>query len=375
MLASAFGNAEAKAEVSGEKRTFTITGYYSPLPNQSYYVTGSYAGDIRLNGRGIRGADGTGVYPGMIAAPYSYPFGTKICIPNFGCGTVHDRGGAIVEKGKRQLAKHDRLDLWMGYGDEGLRRALAWGVPHLECEMFGADAPVEDSVNFQVPPQLYQVLDVPEKKMFNKNLKRGYAGELVSQLQEALQKLGFYDGPINGSFDYNVKNSVLAFQKKYFVVYDENELGAGVFGPKTRRTLEEELHRFEIQQKIRTLWEDFHFDEKLKFGMRNQSVLKLQELLVQGEFLDHVPTGYFGEKTKTALIEFQIANGLIRNKHQVGAGKVGPKTTEFLNEVINGKKDSLASEKAEILAYEKTRVKLRFFAGKLDGVSNLYVQN
>ncbi len=360
-------------EIKGKKHTFTITGYYSPLPNQSYYVTGSYTGDIRLNGRGIRGADGTNVYPGMIAAPTSYPFGTKICIPNFGCGTVHDRGGAIVEKGKRQLAKHDRLDLWMGYGDEGLRRALAWGVPHLECEMFGSDAPVEDSVNFQVPPQLYQVLDVPSKQRFTKNLKRGYKGDLVKSLQKALRKLEFYRGPVDGLFDYNVKNSVLAFQKKYFVVYSEDDAGAGVFGPKTRQTLEEELHRFEIQEKIRNLWEDFHFEEKMKFGMRNQSVLKLQEVLVQGEFLDHVPTGYFGEKTKAALIEFQLAHNLIKNKNQKVAGRVGPKTTELLNNILAQKKEAIVAEKPKILAYKKTRLKLQFFADKLEP-ENLYAQ-
>ena len=40
-------------------KTFTISAYYSPLPDQSRYVTGSYEGDIRLNGSGVRSADGT----------------------------------------------------------------------------------------------------------------------------------------------------------------------------------------------------------------------------------------------------------------------------------------------------------------------------
>jgi|TARA_Y100001960_G_C14623891_1_gene802114 hypothetical protein len=32
---------------------FVVTAYYSPLPNQQYYLTGNYKSEIRLNGRGI----------------------------------------------------------------------------------------------------------------------------------------------------------------------------------------------------------------------------------------------------------------------------------------------------------------------------------
>ena len=58
--------------------TFTISAYYSPLACQDRYATGSYRGDIRLNGNGTNDADGTPVYPGMIAAPKLYSFGTKM---------------------------------------------------------------------------------------------------------------------------------------------------------------------------------------------------------------------------------------------------------------------------------------------------------
>ena len=57
-------------------KTFKISAYYSPLPCQEKYTTGSYEGDIRLNGSGVNSADGTPVYPGMIAAPKTYSFGT-----------------------------------------------------------------------------------------------------------------------------------------------------------------------------------------------------------------------------------------------------------------------------------------------------------
>lgn len=92
------------------QQTFVISAYYSPMPNQAKYVTGSYAGDIRLNGDGVKAADGSHVYPGMIAAPKSYAFGTKMKIPGVGIVAVHDRGGAIVHSGERGNS-YDRLDV------------------------------------------------------------------------------------------------------------------------------------------------------------------------------------------------------------------------------------------------------------------------
>ena len=68
------------------QQTFIISAYYSPIPGQAKYVTGSYEGDIRLNGSGVNSADGTPVYPGMIAAPSTYAFGTKMNIPGIGIG-------------------------------------------------------------------------------------------------------------------------------------------------------------------------------------------------------------------------------------------------------------------------------------------------
>jgi 3D (Asp-Asp-Asp) domain-containing protein len=96
------------------------------LPNQKSYATGSYAGDIRLNGRGTHGASGQPVQDGMIAAPKTYAFGTKIALDGLGTMTVLDRGGAIVKAGQRGY-EHDRIDIWMGKGDAGLTQSLRFG--------------------------------------------------------------------------------------------------------------------------------------------------------------------------------------------------------------------------------------------------------
>jgi len=112
------------------------TAYYSPEPGQGRYATGSLQGDRRLNGQGEWTADGTRPYAGTIAAPPEYTFGTRLYVDGYGSGTVHDRGGAI-QRGRT----HDRLDLWMGRGEEGLARSEAWGVREIEAAVFVAGDP------------------------------------------------------------------------------------------------------------------------------------------------------------------------------------------------------------------------------------------
>jgi hypothetical protein len=52
-------------------------------------------------------------------------------------------------------------------------------------------------------------------------------GKTIEDLQAALQKRGFYDGDINGTFDNNTLNALMAFQKRYGAPVD------GVIGART----------------------------------------------------------------------------------------------------------------------------------------------
>lgn len=102
------------------ERVIRVTGYYSPLPDQEKYATGSYRGDIILNGRGIMASDTTPVYIGMAAGPPHMEFGTNVIIEDLAkfdlpkIYTVHDRGGAI---------KGNRLDIWVGKGEKAMKKA------------------------------------------------------------------------------------------------------------------------------------------------------------------------------------------------------------------------------------------------------------
>lgn len=71
--------------------------------------------------------------------------------------------------------------------------------------------------------------------------------------------------------------------------------------------------------------EKFHFTQKLKVASSGNEVMELQKLLNMSGYSCGIPDGKFGPKTKSAVIKFQIANGL------KGDGIVGSMTHAILN--------------------------------------------
>ena len=73
---------------------------------------GSHADGITASGYKLQDGDK------VIAAPKSFAFGTKICIPGYGLASVEDRGGAITG---------NRIDVYFHTHEE----ALQWGRRNL----------------------------------------------------------------------------------------------------------------------------------------------------------------------------------------------------------------------------------------------------
>lgn len=262
-------------------QTFTISAYYSPLPCQSRYSTGSYNGDIRLNGYGVHGADGTPVYPGMIAAPSSYQFGTKMYVPGVGIVSVHDRGGAIVNAGEKSQS-FDRLDIWMGFGDRGLERALSWGKRTVEVTVYGlTDSVIEDIAL----PGYSEVENVP--------------GDCAIDMDEdGTVELPQNEGP-NGTF--------------YYTEYDEK--------------LDEIEDEFKGELTS-------YLANPLQYGDEGESVLNLQKELKKLNFYWAEPTGVYDDLTVHAVFKFQQARGIVADEDTTGAGYFGPMTRKSLNLLI-----------------------------------------
>ncbi|MDD5624068.1 MAG: 3D domain-containing protein, partial [Candidatus Peribacteraceae bacterium] len=182
------------------EQDFIITAYYSPLPGQCCYVTGGYRADKVLNGEGVKAADGTEVYPGMVAAPASYPFGTVIALPGMGKFAVHDRGGAIQEL---DGGVH-RLDIWVGYGEEGLARALAFGVQRVRGTIYpvGGRQPKEEFSLDLFPAVLARLKPylVTDLSLLAVQAKAGDQSYSVELLQRTLKDLGYFTDTVTGFY-------------------------------------------------------------------------------------------------------------------------------------------------------------------------------
>ncbi|MDD3119923.1 MAG: peptidoglycan-binding protein, partial [Candidatus Gracilibacteria bacterium] len=225
---------------------FVVTAYYTPLPNQEIYYKGSYEAETRMNGDTIA-ANGKEVFTGLIATPKTYSFGTKIDLKGIGIGTVGDRGGAIVKAGERDNP-YDRIDIWVGYGEEGLKRALTFGKKVIEGKILkegetGQSGKLE-LTNFKIAPVDFSVYK-KENDVFNVNINEKSGSEIIKKLQNILKEIGFYNDNVNGIFDTKLEEAIFAFQVEAKILQKKEDVGSYYYGPKTRETLKKYYKDFQ----------------------------------------------------------------------------------------------------------------------------------
>ena len=317
---------------------FVVSAYYSPLPNQSRYLRANYEAEIRLNGRGTNGADGTAVFDGMIAAPKSYSFGTKIEIPGLGIGAVHDRGGAIVEK-----QNYHRIDVWMGHGDVGLTRALNWGMQHITAKVYFDKNALDTNLNYHhisgVSPQATQAKKVQKKAdILSKTLSEGMLDKQVVILKELLSSLGFFSLETqNNYFDSELEKAVIRFQIDQKILANNYDYGAGVVGLKTRAALEKIVKEKSLvvsspqQQKEEV---QVAIQRSLSKNSEGEDVKNLQMILSNMGYFYGAITGLYNKDTIDAVFLFQKDNNIVKGSADLGAGNFGPKTRKALQGLL-----------------------------------------
>ena len=232
---------EVSADGESEARTFIVTAYYSPLPNQNRYLMGTYEADLRLNGNGTHGASGKPVYVGMLAAPKHYEFGTAIHLEGLGTGTVDDRGGAIVKAGDRGQ-EFDRIDVWMGQGDEGLKRALSWGRRTVKGHVYKGETVLKDSVSIElaaVPKADIPVLPVKsvDERVWSEPIGAKSSVEMIRALSEKLVTTGYLTSGVRDTFDAELRFALIRFQSDNGLLKSVKDSNAGYYGPATRKAL------------------------------------------------------------------------------------------------------------------------------------------
>ncbi len=292
--------------------TAQLTGYYTPVANQARYSSGSFAGDSRMNGDDTT-ASGQKVGPGVLAAPGSYPFGTQIILPDLGNGlgggsVVADRGGAIKVYGGVP-----RFDVWTGYGDDGLNKALQLGKRTVIVKICGGDAANLASLKVADKPLNSAVADIAVKstevdkvavqkeiaeayKVFKqvvidepdsqatplvmaevvengaivplrreifltdvptRKIGLGAVGDDVTKLQLALRALG-YEIDVTGVYDKSTMEVVSTFQLNEKLVAKNSTTTVGYFEEATQILLLQNLLKFDFPE--------FGFASMLKFN-------------------------------------------------------------------------------------------------------------
>lgn len=305
--AFADGNAPREQE-------FVITAYYSPKPDQCCYIRGSYGADVVLNGQGTNGADGTEVFPGMAAAPKSYAFGTIIELPGLGVVRVNDRGGAINELGN---GSH-RLDLWVGEGEEGLARALTFGVRRVRGTIYpvGSAAPKisMDFSTLSAPLETLRAFQSEDPFLLSLEAEKGQHSLSIKLLQESLKKAGYFTVEPNGTYGPDTQKSIQALQADFGIQESSEKLM-----PRTAAF----LAALSLRPDKNPAWiSEAALDPKnipsLKRGLRSLGFYKGRT------------TNENDDRLRASIIAFQVHHGIVSGASDQYAGSVGPKTRAAL---------------------------------------------
>ena len=331
-----------------EFKKFIITAYYSPLPDQSIYLKWNYEDEVTLNWAGIRWASGKWVYSGMLAWPKTYSFWTKIFLSWIWVGTVDDRWWAIVGSGSRGY-DGDRIDIWMWYGEEWLKRALTWWKRTVYWKIVNENevqnkSPIDIEkfkiwkVSLSKVTSIYNV--VPE------NIWKNSSIEDLKKAQEIFAKLWFYNWDIDWKYNKLLIDAIADFQVNNDLLSSSFDKSAGFYWIKTKAKLKEKYLSFLNAQKIAKAEE---VKKQKEFDLKKEEAKKIVDnfwIPKVGEIWDHIrnlqktmkalwyfeekDTAIFWLKTKNSIINYQLKNWIIKSKNDEDAWVIWEKTQKSL---------------------------------------------
>lgn len=330
---------------------FIVTAYYSPLPNQDDYITEDYAGDIRLNGSWNHGASGKEVFAWMLAAPKKYPFGTKIYLEWLWIGSVEDRGWSIIEASDWGPS-HDRIDVWMGYGDEGRQRAILWGARKISWYVI-SDSSTGTTIKFW---------DTISINFSSGSIWPDSNPEDIKKLQKFLVSLKMYSGLIDGNHD-SIRDIIIDYQLKKGIISSRDDEEAGYFWAKTVAQIKRDYPTMSFSTKktntstqkvssntnntgttitnnplikvsVTRFWSNQTnyvkaASKDIDTNSDSSDIKQLQTLLTHIWIYSWGIDGNY-TSVKQVLINYQLKRKIITSKSDIGAGNFGPKTRETL---------------------------------------------
>lgn len=275
-----------------EKIDLVITGYYSPLPNQKKYVTGSYEKEIALNGDWVWMASWKKVFIWAIAAPKKYPFWTKIYIEWYWVWVVEDRWWKVIDD------NHTKIDIWMWYGDEWLERAIKLGSRKTTWYIVKNDT----EINFNFWDPIWEAYKITNKYDYLK-LTPGSSEDTVKKVQQFFKDNLLYFWEIDWKYD-NIKPIITKYQLQKWIIKSSDEEVAWYIWPKTISTInidfdENNVLKKEDKEKLynqvskikKKLWERYELNakkilDKIKV-LKNKDTLD-KKTKIQLEYLEMI---------------------------------------------------------------------------------------
>ncbi len=321
------------AKYYSKERFFIVTAYYSPLPNQKHYLKWSYKEEIKLNWAWIKWASWKPVFSWMLAAPKWYKFGTKIYLKWLWVWEISDRWWAIVHAWKRGY-KYDRIDLWVGYWEEWLKRALYWGKRKIKWRIVSKKSKI--TINYKkIPAPNWTVKNLNSiPSIFNKWIWVWSPKKLVIELKKFLKKIWLYSGKINWIYDSKLIDTIYNFQINNWIIKNSKNYWAWYWWRKTRNLILKKYLNWDFDKK---------FSKKISSKINNffstpiktkKDIKKLQKILKDLNLYSwKIDWDY--KKIKKIILNFQLKNKIIKSKNSIWAGYFWPKTRKKLKEIYN----------------------------------------
>ena len=166
----------------------------------------------------------------------------------------------------------------------------------------------------------------------------GDEADEIATIQTALKQLKLYSAGITGHYGEKTETAVKKFQKKYAL--EDN----GVVDEATRAALYEAAgitytagSSSSSGASSSNSSVSFSGGTTLRYDMRSDAVLKLQQDLSKLGYYSGTISGHFGSKTEAAVMSFQKANGLSAD------GVAGEKTLAAISSKLKGGSSSGSS--------------------------------
>ena len=366
---------------------FVVTAYYSPLPNQQHYLRGNYIDEIILNWKWIRWASWKAVFAWMLAWPKNYSFWTKIELEWVWIWEISDRWWAIVSSTwiESRWYQYDRIDVWMWFWEEWLKRSLAWGKKTVKWKILQdkstpvsinhTNFPAPDSVvrNLVYKPHIEKATNTWELAIFDKYIWPDSNSSNIIELQNMFVTIWLYNS-LNVDWKYeSTKDTLIDFQVKFWIVNKRTDDWAWYFWPKTRekakqeyiaiiqtRRIEEELQRQaqkelsqikeivkqKVELHISSIWNPKPWDVW-------KNVRNLQLTLKILWYLDIKDSAIYWDKTKFWLIKYQLDKQIIKSNKDNWAWVFWPKTKELLKNDLAIVLEKQILKQKNLVSYKK----------------------